>query len=79
MSIFFASRKCAECRTYVTVAVDNFCVLSITIYCLSVSLIYEFITGISEHRLQGDSKLLSGFLWPINGNHDNNFELPCAF
>jgi hypothetical protein len=24
--------------------------------------------------IQGDSKLLSGVSWPINGNHDNNLE-----
>jgi hypothetical protein len=28
--------------------------------------------------IQGDSKLLSGFPWPINGNPDNNLELPCT-
>jgi hypothetical protein len=27
--------------------------------------------------LQSDSKLLSGFPWPINGNHDNNLESSC--
>jgi hypothetical protein len=28
-------------------------------------------------KMQGDSKLLSGFLWPIHGNLGNNFESPC--
>lgn len=29
--------------------------------------------------VQDDSTLLSGFLWPINGNSDNNFEPFCTF
>jgi hypothetical protein len=28
--------------------------------------------------IQGDSKLLSGFPWPINGNPDNNLESLCT-
>jgi hypothetical protein len=28
-------------------------------------------------KLQSDSKLLSGFPWPINGNPDNNLESLC--
>jgi hypothetical protein len=34
----------------------------------------------SEHLdvdIQSDSKLLSGFPWPINGNPDNNLEPIC--
>jgi hypothetical protein len=29
--------------------------------------------------IQGDSKLLSGFPWPINGNPDNNLEYLCTY
>jgi hypothetical protein len=31
------------------------------------------------NHLQSDSKLLSRFLWPINGNTDNNLESPCIY
>jgi hypothetical protein len=28
-------------------------------------------------NIQSDSKLLTGFSWPINGNFDNNLESLC--
>jgi hypothetical protein len=31
-----------------------------------------------EHKVQVDSKLLSGFPWPMNENPDNNLESTCS-
>jgi hypothetical protein len=30
-------------------------------------------------NIQDDSKLASGFAWPISGNPDNNLESPCIY
>jgi hypothetical protein len=46
----------------------------------------NFTFALSAHKdildlksvIQSDSKLLSGFLWPINGNPDNNLNSLCS-
>jgi hypothetical protein len=43
----------------------------------TINLEKETIKNLSKD-MQSDSKLLSEFLWPINGNPDSNLESPCT-
>jgi hypothetical protein len=45
----------------------------------TISEIYAIIRQFQFYKIQDDSKLLSGFLWPINGNPNNNLESFCIW